>query len=297
MEIIKLKKDQYREVFKLAWEVFQEYEAPDYSKEGIESFYNSIHSEEYIEQLKIFGAFENEKLVGIIATRNKGNHIALFFVKSEEQNKGIGRKLFKRICLENLSGKITVNSSPYAVKVYHHLGFNSIDTEKVIDGIKYTPMEIHLENNRLELNNMIKKLEDKDDKVAYNNLLELEKLAEQSDAIYEYFDIFLEMLDNEKSFIRVRGFRLICKNAKWDKYNKIDNSIDKILQELNDEKPTSVRQCLKAIAEIVEYKKSLNNKIKEKLLKINYLNYKDSMQSLIFKDVEKILMLINEREG
>lgn len=59
----------------------------------------------------------------------------------------------------------------------------------------------------------------------------------------------------------------------------------------------SVRQCLKAIAEIVEYKESLNNKIKEKLLKINYLNYKDSMQSLIFKDVEKILMLINEREG
>ena len=36
---------------------------------------------------------------------------------------------------------------------------------------------------------------------------------------------------------------------------------------------------------------------KEKLLKINYLNYKDSMQSLIFKDVEKILKLINEREG
>ena len=158
-------------------------------------------------------------------------------------------------------------------------------------------MEIHLENKKLELDNMIKKLEYKDDKVAYNNLLELEKLAEKSDAIYEYFDIFLEMLDNEKSFIRVRGFRLICKNAKWDKYNKIDDSIDKILQELNDEKPTSVRQCLKGIAKIVEYKKSLNNKIKEKLLKINYLNYKDSMQSLIFKDIEKILMLINEREG
>lgn len=158
-------------------------------------------------------------------------------------------------------------------------------------------MEIYLENNSSELNNMIKKLEDKDDKVAYNNLLELEKIAEKSDAIYEYFDIFLEMLDNEKSFIKVRGFRLICKNAKWDKNNKIDNSIDKILQELNDEKPTSVRQCLNAIAEIVEYKKSLNNKIKEKLLKINYLNYKDSMQSLIFKDVEKILKLINEREG
>lgn len=158
-------------------------------------------------------------------------------------------------------------------------------------------MGIYLENNRSELNNMIKKLEDKDYKVAYNNLLELEKIAEQSDAIYEYFDIFLEMLENEKSFIRVRGFRLVCKNAKWDKYNKIDNSIDKILQELNDEKPTSVRQCLKAIEEIIMYKPNLKYTIKEKLLKINYLNYKDSMQSLIFKDVENILMLINEREG
>lgn len=158
-------------------------------------------------------------------------------------------------------------------------------------------MEIHLENKKLELDNMIRKLEDKDDKVAYSNLLELEKLTEQSNEVYKYFDKFIEMIDNEKSFIRVRGFRLICKNAKWDKYNKIDNSIDKILQELNDEKPTAVRQCLKAIAEIVEYKKSLNNKIKEKLLKINYLNYKDSMQSLIFKDVEKILKLINERDG
>ena len=117
---IKLKKNRYREAIDLAWEVFQEYEAPDYSKEGIESFYNSIHSEEYIRQLEIFGAFENEELVGMMATRNNGNHIALFFVKSKYQNKGIGRQLFQRICLENISGKITVNSSPYALEIYHH---------------------------------------------------------------------------------------------------------------------------------------------------------------------------------
>ena len=34
-------------------------------------------------------------------------------------------------------------------------------------------MENHLENKKLELDNMIRKLEDKDDKVAYSNLLEL----------------------------------------------------------------------------------------------------------------------------
>ena len=32
--------------------------------------------------------------------------------------------------------------------------------------------------------------------------------------------------------------------------------------------------------------------LKERLLKVNYLKYEDSMQSLIFKDVEKILDLI-----
>lgn len=42
------------------------------------------------------------------------------------------------------------------------------------------------------------------------------------------------------------------------------------------------------------YKPNLKHTIKEKLLNINYLNYKESMQSLIFKDVEKILILINE---
>ncbi|MGN1270237.1 MAG: GNAT family N-acetyltransferase [Clostridia bacterium] len=146
MEIIKLNKEQYSEAIELAWKVFQEYEGSDYSKEGIESFYNSIHSEEYIKQLEIFGAFKNEKLVGIIATRNNGNHIALFFVKGEEQNKGIGKKLFQRICLENSSGKITVNSSPYAVEIYHHLGFINTDNEKITDGIRYTPMEFYLEN-------------------------------------------------------------------------------------------------------------------------------------------------------
>lgn len=48
----------------------------------------------------------------------------------------------------------------------------------------------------------------------------------------------------------------------------------------------------KAIENIIKYKKELIPVIKERLLKVNYLKYEDSMQSLIFKDVEKILNLI-----
>jgi hypothetical protein len=35
---------------------------------------------------------------------------------------------------------MTVNSSPYAVNIYHSLGFVDTDIEKVTNGMKYTPM-------------------------------------------------------------------------------------------------------------------------------------------------------------
>lgn len=36
---------------------------------------------------------------------------------------------------------ITVNSSPYAVPVYHKLGFVDMDVEQISDGMRYTPMK------------------------------------------------------------------------------------------------------------------------------------------------------------
>jgi len=36
--------------------------------------------------------------------------------------------------------KITVNSSPYAVKIYEKLGFVPDGNEQMVDGIRFTPM-------------------------------------------------------------------------------------------------------------------------------------------------------------
>ena len=35
----------------------------------------------------------------------------------------------------------TVNSSPYAVPVYHKLGFIDMDSEQLADGMRFTPMK------------------------------------------------------------------------------------------------------------------------------------------------------------
>ena len=87
-------------------------------------------------------------MVGIIATRNKGSHIALFFVEGKYHRQGIGRKLFNGILENNSYSKITVNSSLYAADVYHKLGFCDIYcdiyTEQVINGVRFIPMELKL---------------------------------------------------------------------------------------------------------------------------------------------------------
>ena len=97
------------------------------------------------------------------------------------------------------------------------------------------------------------------------------------------------MLNNEKTFIRVRGFRLICCLAKWDNENKINKNIDVILNELEDEKGTSVRQCLEKLNLILMYKVELTEVIEDKIRNLDVTKYKESMRGLIKKDIDYIL--------
>ena len=128
----------------MALSVFMKYEAPDYTEEGIEAFKKIMTDEDYIKKIRCYGAFDDEsnQLVGMIATRNDGNHITLFFVDGNYHRRGIGRGLMNLAVQDNKTGKITVNSSPYAVEIYKRLGFIAKGPEEVSDGIRYTPMEM-----------------------------------------------------------------------------------------------------------------------------------------------------------
>ena len=72
---------------------------------------------------------------------SEGAHIALFFVKGEYHGRGIGNQLFKTVLQMCPAGSMTVNSSPYAVPIYHHLGFHDMDKEQAVNGLRFTPME------------------------------------------------------------------------------------------------------------------------------------------------------------
>jgi GNAT superfamily N-acetyltransferase len=146
MEIRILDKQELNCGVELAWEVFQQFEAPDYSRQGVEEFYKSIYDPEWLNMLQAFGAFEQNEMIGVIASRKQGSHIALFFVKGEYHRRGIGRRLFEKMLQESRVEVITVNSSPYAVPIYHKFGFQDVDAEQTVNGIRFTPMKLQVKN-------------------------------------------------------------------------------------------------------------------------------------------------------
>lgn len=88
----------------------------------------------------MWAAYSNESIVGVIALRNQGHHIALLFVDGTHHQKGIGRSLFETAFKYSDSQVITVNSSPYAIEFYGKLGFIPDGPKQSTDGIRYTPM-------------------------------------------------------------------------------------------------------------------------------------------------------------
>ena len=136
-------------VLDLVWRVFEEFEAPDYSAEGVREFKAFIATEAVKQrmcnnELLLWGYFDDEKIVGMIATRPPC-HIALLFVEKEYHRRGIARSLYNTVLAfyntNTPCPEITVNSSPYATKIYGRLGFVPTNTEQTVNGLRFTPMK------------------------------------------------------------------------------------------------------------------------------------------------------------
>ena len=144
MTIHKLENNEKPAALDLVWEVFMQFEAPEYIQEGIDTFKDFINDKNSTDSLLMYGAFENNGIIEVIAMRCGKSHIPLFFVKDKYQKQGVGRKLFNTVLKKCDSDYMTVNSSPYAVDFYHNLGFKDESPEQLADGIRFTPMILKL---------------------------------------------------------------------------------------------------------------------------------------------------------
>ena len=136
----------------LIWEVFLEFEAPDYGKNGVEEFrkfiaYNSLSEKLKNHEISFFSCYDKDELVGVIGYNGNG-HIYLLFVDKHYHKQGIAKTLFNEVVSQS-SGlseakEFTVNSSPYAHEIYKKMGFVDTDIEQTINGIRFYPMKYTL---------------------------------------------------------------------------------------------------------------------------------------------------------
>ncbi len=146
IEIRQLLNNKKDEALLFAKKVYIECKDESYSEQGIETFCNFINNKEMTKSFKVYGAFENNILKGIIATDSQKRHISLFFVDKSSQGKGIGKELINIVVNNNENSYITVNSSRYGVPIYEKLGFVKMVEEKEQDGLKFTPMKLILKD-------------------------------------------------------------------------------------------------------------------------------------------------------
>ena len=149
-KIEELKLEDLKEAIKVIEDTFLKFEAPDYSKEGIENFFKFANYESIREKLnknmKMYVAKISGKIVGVIGYRDN-SHINLLFVLEEYQHNGIAKALYNLVienCKNVATKKVTVNSSPYAHNVYLKFGFIDDNQMQEVDGIKFYPMHKEL---------------------------------------------------------------------------------------------------------------------------------------------------------
>lgn len=139
--IRRLKQEEYSRAIQLSLSVYMNCGKADFDEEGLNTFKQFIYDEKRLNDVIIYGAFEDNELVGIMALRDEYTHISLFFIKPDYHRKGIGKLLFQSATKDHQFVEITVNSSTYAVPFYRNLGFAVVGKKQTQNGISSIPMK------------------------------------------------------------------------------------------------------------------------------------------------------------
>jgi GNAT superfamily N-acetyltransferase len=152
----KMKHGEETAIVDLVLRVFAEFIASQYSLEGIAEFKKFACTDALADRFRagnlILLAESGQGIIGVIEIR-KNDHVAMLFVEKPHQRKGIAKELLLRsmeICRERKPdiNRITVNSSPNAFVAYQKMGFRATEDEKVVNGIRFIPMELSLEEKK-----------------------------------------------------------------------------------------------------------------------------------------------------
>lgn len=151
IEYRSVRANEWNDAMSFVWRIFTQFNAPEYSKEGIENFYafltNPLLEDMFLEGTYItYAAFDDGEIVGFAGSRNR-NFLSMLFVDENYHHQGIATALVDYMA-ENMRNTgcrvMQVKSSPYAVGFYMAYGFIATDLMQNNNGIKTLPMELKL---------------------------------------------------------------------------------------------------------------------------------------------------------
>lgn len=126
----------------LVMAVFERCVAPDLDEEGRANFARDTTPEAVAGRLaegsEGWLAERANRVVGVLEMR--ADHLKSLFVAPDCHGQGLARRLLERALAGREGAEITVNSSPYAMEIYEHLGFRRTSDWTVIDGLRHQPM-------------------------------------------------------------------------------------------------------------------------------------------------------------
>jgi hypothetical protein len=170
-----------------------------------------------------------------------------------------------------------------------------ITVEKLLSYEKNELVEVAETLQANDIDQLIKWLGEKNDKIRYNSFLLLQHRSETHNDVYRYLDVFLDKLSSSNSYQRSIGFMLTAENTRWDEGNEFDKIIDLYLSFCDDEKPVTVRQCIQSLSKIVPYKKHLCPEIAKKLMSIEIMERKETQRKILLLDILNILIDIRKQ--
>ena len=277
--IKKITSNEFNNVKELVKKVFDSSVAKDYNEDGKEEFYRFVNDNEKLSGLDIWGYYIEDRLIGVIGTRDEISHISLFFVDNEFQRHSFGKKLLQTIVEASKSEVISVNSAPSAVNAYKYMGFSATDGEIEVNGIKYVPMELKVLRNEkadseytmaelLELENKQLKLEKEEKErlaIEHQEILKLESARKKQEYIemkerkhQEYLEMkerkHIEWLaEKERRANTFEDKTLVCK--KCEKEWVWTASEQKFFKEKGFFKPSMCKECRSKIKVINNFHK------------------------------------------
>jgi hypothetical protein len=151
----------------------------------------------------------------------------------------------------------------------------------------------------------------KSDKVVikYNSLKVLIFLSEkQPDILYPEWDFFVTLLDNDNTFLRAIGIRILANLTKIDKDDKFEKIFDKYYSLLDDKSMINAANIAGRSGIIAQAKQNLQEKITNKLLTIDKTHHSSECKNIIkgkailsfdqyideYKNKEKIIKFVKK---